>query len=180
MRPWVVSFLLVAAVTGGVLWYLEGRSEPDDPGSGGPAGPPPQVLDVQSVEDYIRITPRIDDIVVRAQADGTSAAAEVAGLLATHGYSHASWDRVRRRVEDAVVLARQLRDMPKHVEEIDREIAVKEAALEGASDSVRASLEKDLELLRRMREERPRINASDQALLQRYWTDLDRIAPHVR
>jgi len=185
LRAWIVSFLLVAAVVAATLWYLGRRDEGSKP-----VGPPPvrQVLDVRSVEDYIRIQPEIDRILQRSIADGSISTPEggaanrdaVYAVLRKHGYDEGSWDRARRRVEDAVVALRADKQRPERLAEIDREIGVKVAALDGASDSVREQLEKDLARLRAMKDERVAIHEADRAIMERYWTDLDRIAPRVR
>lgn len=184
-RAWLVSFLLVAAVVAATLWYL-GKDDRDAPPDGTPG--PRQVLDVASVEAYIRIQPEIDRILAASIADGSISTPEggeanraaVHGVLQKHGFHERSWERVRRRVEDAVVAMRAIQQRPERLAEIDREIAVKEAALEGASDSVREQLKKDLSMLRELKEKRVALHDADRAILERYWTDLDRIAPRVR
>lgn len=188
LRAWVVSFLIVAVAVGATLWYLD-RDDAGDQGTrpAPPAAPRP-VLDVESIEAYIRIQAEIDRILSGSIADGSISTpeggeanrAEIHGLLQKHGYSKASWDRVRRRVEDAVVAMRAEKNRPERLAEIDREISVKEAALDGASDSVREQLEKDIAMLRAMKESKVALHEADIALLERYWTDLDRLAPHVR
>ena len=54
MRPWVSSFLIVALAVGGVLYFWpEDSGEPKDGDS--KIAPAVQVLDRQSVENYILV-----------------------------------------------------------------------------------------------------------------------------
>jgi hypothetical protein len=188
LRAWVVSFLIVAVAVGATLWYLDRNDGNEREQQPRPPAAPRQVLDAESIEAYIRIQSEIDRVLARAIADGSISTpeggeanrAEIHGLLQKHGYSAGSWDRVRRRVENAVVTMRAQKNRPERLAEIDREISVKEAALDGASDSVREQLEKDIAMLRALKESKVALHEADIALLERYWTDLDRIAPRVR
>lgn len=161
----------------------------DEPAKDHPAPKgPEQVLDVESVRAYLEIAPRVHDILARSATDGSITTpeggaanrAKIEGLLRRHGYGWDSWTRVRKRVEHMVSMMRAEKRRPEDIEELDRQIAVKEAALEGAGDAMRKRLEQDLEKLRAMKSARIEIHEADRAILQRFWTDLDRVAPHVR
>lgn len=182
MRPWIVSFLIVAIAVGGVLfmWPADKGGQTDDDGKVAPAI---QVLTRQSVENYIVIQPQIDLIVISSMNNpnaGNANREKIFALLQKHGYTRQSWDRTRRYIEDSVVLMRQAQRKPEREAELAEQIKMKKAALDGASDKMRAQLEKELATLRKLLEEGTIIHEADRTIMERYWADLDRIAPRVR
>lgn len=182
MRPWIVSFLIVAIAVGGVLsmWPEDKGAQKDDDAK---IAPGVQVLDRQSVENYIVIQPQIDLIVIGSMNNpnaGTANREKIFALLQKHGYTRQSWDRTRRLIEDSVLLMRRSEREPEINAELQKQIKMKEAALDGSSDKMRAQLESELANLRKLLEEGTIIHAADRTIMERYWTDLDRIAPRVR
>lgn len=181
MRPWIISFFIVAIAVGGVL-YLMPPSR-DGGGSSNEEVAAVQVLNRETVETYIRIQPQIDLLMQEAFRNPERAKdnpAKIYALLQQHGLDRNSWDRIRRSVEDSVVLMRQSGRSEERKAELDKQIELKTAALEGSSEKVRRQIEKDLVALRKLRDEGTIIHESDRALMERYWADLDRIAPRVR
>ncbi|MHC4848716.1 MAG: hypothetical protein ACYTEG_09710 [Planctomycetota bacterium] len=182
MRPWVLSLLIVTIAVGGVLYlWPEDKSTPKDGDS--KIDPAIQVLDRQSVENYIVIQPQIDLIITSSMGNpnaGKANSEKIFALLQKHGYTDKTYDRTRRLIEDSVVLMRRSQREPEINAELEKQIKMKEAALDGSSDKMRAQLERELTDLRRLLEEGTIIHAADRTIMERYWADLDRIAPRVR
>ncbi|MHC4941205.1 MAG: hypothetical protein ACYTHK_19905 [Planctomycetota bacterium] len=174
MRPWLISLLIVAIAVGGTLYLLPEKKEPapkDEPAM--------QVLDRETVESYITIAPQIDRIVMSNPTDPTNKD-KVYALLQKHGQSNASWDRIRRRVEDSVLLMRRAQRQEETDAELDRQIAMKEAAYRDSEGKVKESLAQEIAHLKKIREEGTIIHEADRKIMERYWADLDRIAPRMR
>jgi hypothetical protein len=182
MRPWVISFLIVALAVGGVLYLWPGDKGGQADGDSKVA-PAVQALTRESVESYIVIQPQIDLIVIGSMNNPNAGPAnreKIFALLQRHGHTDKSYDRMRRLIEDSVVLMRRAQREPEIEAELEKQIKMKEAALDGSSDKMRAQLESELAKLRQLLEEGTIIHEADRTLMERYWADLDRIAPRVR
>ena len=201
MRPWIVSFVVVALCVGAVLWLW--RDDPardsarlaaggaDTPASTAPQGP---LLTEPDVRAYLDVYPRIQDALGRmgrtmqeatargkvldTERLGAEMRADVANWLKPHHLTLQDWDDVRRRVEFVVDCERWERDRPDRERELRDTIDRKRAALAGAStDAERNVLQAEIERFEaQFGVQAPAVAEEDLRLVRSFWAELDRVA----
>ena len=182
MRVWVISFCIVAVLTGGYLWMTR-----DTGGNGSDTGnngvrPVPQELDIESVEAYLKIEQELDR--ERLEALQTGKPEEIDertyAVLQKNGHSKTSWNELRRRVEEVVVALRLEAKAPKERAELEQRIRMKREAADAATGALQKTLRKEAEMLEQLRDNSViRLNENDREIAMRYWRDLDRVVPRL-
>ena len=179
-RAWVVSFLVVAALTGLYLWSTaeDGATAPWT-GNGSGARSQEQLLDVQSVELYCTVEPELDRVRVEAIRAGKpeTIGDAVYAVLQTHGVDQARWNRIRRNVEDIVDAIRLEAKLPERRADLDRQIEMKQETLRGAKGDLKKRLEQEIAVLQAERDAVYTIHDADRELVRRYWKALDALVP---
>ncbi|MEM8882940.1 MAG: hypothetical protein AAGD14_02630 [Planctomycetota bacterium] len=183
LRVWLTSFVLVALVAGAILYFAQQKPTTVIDSS------TPQVrrtLDEASVRKYIRIEPEIDRIMIRSMRSGTppgkQTQQDVEALLHAHGMDRASWNRLRTQVDDVVNILRLEREAPKEKARVEEQLRMKrDARAEAQQADLQKQLDREIaDLERKLAFELRPVHPQDRAVVESYWTDLNRIAARLR
>ena len=197
MRPWILSFLVVALGVGTVLWMWDAdpaaRSTHDAPETT-PAAPAGPILDEAAVRAYLDVYPRIQNSLGRmgrnmqeaarqgktldTERIGAEMRAQVESWLRPHHLTPQDFDDVRRRVEFVVDCERWERERPERERDLRETIDGKRSALEAATtDKERETLRAEIDRFEsQFGVQAPPVSERDLALVRSFWAELDRIA----
>lgn len=201
MRPWIVSFVVVALCVGTVLWVwrddaADRRAREPVPGAGSdtPAGPARPILTENDVRAYLDVYARVQDSLGRSVQEaarsgqamdgerfGAEMSANVASWLKPYHLSLADWDGLRERVGFVVDCERWERDRPERERQLRETIETKKAALEAATtDTERETLRREIERFEgQFGAKAGPVADADLELVRSFWAELDRVAPRT-
>lgn len=184
-RPWIVSFVLVALVVAGILYFTQDSGEP-----GGPAEPKTEPTKAQSlttndVLKYLEVYPEVDSamfaIAQSGNRDPQAVPTAIRPILAKHSLSMESWNQLWRRVEDVVNSIRAEQSNPERLQKINRILDSKRSALAATDGELKKRIEQDIKGLEAERDrEIVKIHPTDREVVMRYWDQLNRMAPRIR